>query len=233
MTTKKESGKHSKNGVGKTETSKKKSLKNGVNKSRHLNVLKRRLRKWMDTSNRGNIIIETMTHPLKNNKALISLRQFRMDEDKKKSKTVFGDLMVIHSDNLDSYIKRLQKIKDKLTDNNTNEIVIDEWDIKAEQSKFRKELSDFAVEKMRFLFWPVVKNECYACKIKEPSQRRHQCCTDIKTNVDDLLDTLVERIKWNEIEKVDQIIDVNKLLDDSDWREQTKESLIKALTSIE
>ena len=173
-----------------------------------------------------------MTHPLKNNKALISLRQFRMEEGKKKSKTVFGDLMVIHSDNLDSYIKRLQKIQDKLTDNNTNEIVIDEWDIKAEQSKFRKELSDFAVEKMRFLFWPVVKNECYACEIKEPSQRRHQCCADIKTNIDDLLDTLVERIKWNEIERADRIIDVKELLD-SDWREETKESLIKALTFID
>ena len=112
-----DSMKQSENCAKNTKSSKKKIGKS----SRHLNVLRRRLKKWVNESDRGNIIIETMTHPLKNNKALISLRQFRMEEGKKKSKTVFGDLMVIHSDNLDSYIKRLQKIQDKLTDNNTNE----------------------------------------------------------------------------------------------------------------
>lgn len=133
--------KQSKSGVKSTK-------KKGVRKSRHLNVLRRRLKKWVNDSDHGHVVIETLTHPMKNNKAIISLRQFRLNKDNKRSKAVFGDLMVIHSDKLDSCIKRLQKIRDNLKNNTINEIVIDEWDLKAEQSKLRKQLSEFAAEKI-------------------------------------------------------------------------------------
>ena len=120
----------------------------------------------MNESDPGNIVIESMSHPLKNNKALISLRQFRMNEETKK-KAVLGDLMVIHSDNLNSFnsfIKRLQKIRDNLIDNTLDEIVIDEWHINAEQSNLRKQLSEFAAEEIRILYGPVGKETCYACE---------------------------------------------------------------------
>lgn len=65
----------------------KKSLKKKVAKSsRHLNVFRRRLKKWVNESDRGNIVIESMSHPLKNYKALLSLRQFRMNKEKKNRK---------------------------------------------------------------------------------------------------------------------------------------------------
>ena len=48
---------------------------NSKAKTRHVAVLRRRLKKWVDSSKRGNIIIETLAHPLKDCKALISLHQ--------------------------------------------------------------------------------------------------------------------------------------------------------------
>ena len=79
--------------------------------SRHLSVLRRRLKKWANESDRGSIVIETLTHPLKDSKALISLRQFRMNEEmNKSSKAVFGDMIMIHSDNLNWSINRLEII---------------------------------------------------------------------------------------------------------------------------
>jgi len=111
-----------------------KSSKKKIGKtSSHLNVLKKRVNKWMNESNRGNIVIETSTHPLENNKALVSLRQFRMNEETKR-KSKFGDLMVVHSDNLDLFIKQLQKIRDNLSDNILDGIIVDEWHINSEQS---------------------------------------------------------------------------------------------------
>ena len=109
--------------------SKKKIMKSSKKKiGKSSSHLKKRLNKWMNESNRGNIVIETLTHPLENNKALVLLRQFRMNEDTKKKSKV-GDLMVIHSDNLNLFIKRLQEIKDNLSDNMLNGIIVDEWHI--------------------------------------------------------------------------------------------------------
>ena len=57
-------------------------------------------------------------------------------------------------------------------------IIVDEWDINSEQSKLRKQMSEFAAEEIRILYWPVVKETCYACEINELSQHRHQCCLE-------------------------------------------------------
>ena len=60
-------------------------------KSRHINVMRRRINKWINSPNRGNICIETLTHPLREGKALISLRQVHKGEKR------FGDVIMIHS----------------------------------------------------------------------------------------------------------------------------------------
>ena len=101
-----DSMKESKNCIKIMKSSKKKIGKS----SSHLKVLKRRLNKWVNESNHGNIFIETLTHPLENNKALASLRQFQMNKETNRKSKV-GDLMVIHCDNLNLFIKRLQKRK--------------------------------------------------------------------------------------------------------------------------
>ena len=158
-----------------TNKSKLKAEKKTGKSPRHRNVLRRRLGKWVNESDRGNIVIESMINYLKNNKALISLRQFRMSDGKKKnsSKAVFGDVMVIHSDNLNSFIKRLQEIRDNLIDNTLNET--DE----SEQSELRKQLSEFAAEEIaaeeiRNLCGPAAEKTCYMCEIDEPSQEEPQ-----------------------------------------------------------
>ena len=83
-----DSTKESKEFIKNTNNSKKKVMKSSKKKmeksSSHLNVLKRRLNKWVNESNRGNIVIETLAHPLENNKALVSLRQFQMNEETKR-----------------------------------------------------------------------------------------------------------------------------------------------------
>ena len=201
--------------------SKKKIMKSSKKKiGKSSSHLKKRLNKWMNESNRGNIVIETLTHPLENNKALVSLRQFRMNEDTKKKSKV-GDLMVIHSDNLNLFIKRLQEIKDNLSDNMLNGIIVDEWHINSEQSKLRKELSEFAAEEIRILYWPVAKETCYACEINEPSQRRHQCCQEPQKNLSLLFDQLIKRINWSKFPEESGNIDVETLLDDDEWYKNT------------
>ena len=177
----------------------------------------------MNESDPGNIVIESMSHPLKNNKALISLRQFRMNEETKK-KAVLGDLMVIHSDNLNSFnsfIKRLQKIRDNLIDNTLDEIVIDEWHINAEQSNLRKQLSEFAAEEIRILYGPVAKETCYACEINEPSQRHHQCCQHPQENLSSLFEQLIRRIDWSKFPGEQQNVDIERLLNDDEFYEKT------------
>ena len=100
------------------------------------------MKKWTNESDRGSIVIGTLTHPLNDSKALIPLRQFRMNEEMiKSSKAAFVDMMIIHSDNLNLFINRLQTIRDNLIDNTFDEIVIDEWHMNTEQSKLRKQLS--------------------------------------------------------------------------------------------
>ena len=111
-----------------------KSEKKVGKSSRHLNVLRRRLKKWTNESDRGSIVIETLTHPMKDSKALISLCESQMNEETKRKSKV-GDLMLIHSANLNLFIKRLQKIRDNLNDNTLDGIIVDKWDINSEQSK--------------------------------------------------------------------------------------------------
>ena len=96
---------------------------------------------------------------------------------------------MVHSDNLNLFIKQLQKIRVNLSDNMLNGIIVDEWDINSEQSKLRKQMSEFAAEEIRILYWSVVKEMCYACDINEPSQHRHQCCQEPQKDLSNLFET--------------------------------------------
>ena len=187
------------------------------------------MKKWTNESDRGSIVIETLTHPLKDSKALISLCQFQMNEETKRKSKV-GDLMVIHSDNINLFIKRLQKIRDNLNDNTLDGIVVDEWHINSEQSKLRKQLSEFAAEEIRILYWPVAKETCYACEINEPSQRRHQCCQEPQKNLSLLFEQLIKRINWSKFSEDLGNIDIETLLDDDEWYKNTIDLSYKKLS---
>ena len=180
--------------------------KKSATKSRHAGVLQRRISKWKDMTNRGDVIIESLVHPLKNGKACLSMRQFCMNKQTGKPFNTFGDLMVLHSDNLDKFIEQLKGLRDQIEKKKIDKIVIDEWDLNSDQSKDRRdEAVTFAVDKMKFVFLSIVKDECEGCEVNEPSQRHHQCCRDLETNLRNLFYIVIDRIDWSQF----KIKDVN------------------------
>jgi len=220
---------YSKNGVKFTKENTAKPNKKKI-KLKHINVLKRHLKRWSKSPHRGNIMIETLVHPLKDGKSLLSLRQFQLNEEKSAS----GNLLVIHEDNIKCFSKQLSKISDDIKAKLVKDVVIDEWHLESNQSKFRRELSDFTVEKMKYMFWPVVKEECYACEIGEPSQRYHQCLANIETNVSNIFDKLLKRIDWVKLcfECKQNVITAEELLKDEEWCERTINKLIVVLNNM-
>jgi hypothetical protein len=68
--------------------------------------------------------------------------------------------------------------------------------LKSEQSKYRKTLSELAVEEMGNLFREVVKERCNGCRIDHPSQRQHQCLESVEENVDAVFFILMIRMDW-------------------------------------
>jgi len=143
-------------------------------------------------------------------------------------------LLVIHKDNREQFINQLTKINDDIKTKSTKDVVIDEWHLNSNQSKFRKELSDFVVEKMKYMFWPIVKEECYACETEEPTQRYHQCLADIETNVPNIFEKLLKRIDLIKLcfECKQDVITAEELLSDEEWCERTIQELIVVLNNM-
>jgi len=123
-----------------------------------------------------------------------------------------------------------------------NKIVIDEWDINSEQSKYRRTLSELAVEEMEKIFWEVLKLECYGCQVEHPSQRQHQCLMrDIEENVEQLFFTMLQQLDWESLNKQcceltncifknEHMLTDEILLRDSEWCCLTEDSLKKVLS---
>ena len=119
-------------------------------------------------------------------------------------------------------------------------IVIDEWDINSEQSKYRKTLSELVANEMSNIFWDVLKSECYGCQVEHPSQRQHQCLMrDIEENVEQLFHIMMRQLDWKELNKrccelthhkKENILTAEILLNDDEWYSYTQETLIKALS---
>ena len=123
------------------------------------------------------------------------------------------------------------------------DIIIDEWDLNSEQAKFRKTLSQLFTEKIKGIFWDIVRDNCNGCRIDHPSQRQHIC---IMLDVDDLIRelfvTLLDYVDWEELNRnccklIDEKFTSNKiiskqvLLDDYEWWNYTEAALIKSLNT--
>ena len=112
----------------KEKNSTKKSTKHvkRVKKSKHQKIVEKRLKQW---SPYHDVMLESLMHPTKNGECFLSLRQFQSDNQKD-----FGDILVLHSSNLDLFIRHLIGMKKRMNENieqdkqETN-IVIDEWDL--------------------------------------------------------------------------------------------------------
>ena len=198
------------------------------NKLKHKKLIEERMKLWSI----GEITsIESCIYPKKDNdNYILSLKQ-----NSSSGKTV-GSL-VLHNSNLPSFIELLTKIHE----NQMKNIIIDEWDINSEQSKFRRTLSELAVRELKDIFWDVVKEECNGCIIDHPSQRQHPCLNGIEENIENLFITLINRIERKELMKEcceitektfreETMMTKDTLLDDYEWQDLTKQLLIKALS---
>ena len=83
----------------------------------------RRLTKWCNSSDRGNINLETHIHSFLDGTKLLSLRQ---RDGNKSRKSPFGDMLVFHSNRIDDIINHLQNIKNQIK---TQDLVVDEVDL--------------------------------------------------------------------------------------------------------
>ena len=113
-----------------------------VKKSKHQKMMEKRLKEWNSSSN-CKLSIESIIHPLVQNNGyakgcFLTLRQYQSD-NVKKSKT--DDMLILDNSNMDAFINHLTDAKEKMSKHMEN-IVIDEWDIRSEQSKYRRELSE-------------------------------------------------------------------------------------------
>lgn len=218
--------------VTKVITSKKVVLQKKT-KSKMQSALERRMERnstnWEDT------IIESLIYPLLDGNKLFAIRQL---QNKKKK---CNNLMVLHATKIDSFINLLTKTKEKLNESQ-NEIIIDEWHLNSEQSKYRKTLCDLVVERMQPIFWTVVREKCYACEIDDPSQLHHDCLLTIdEINFLYIFPALMEEIDWKEtntaccstlgknVEKT-RFYEMEELLTDVEWRSNTEELLREVIS---
>ena len=86
---------------------KKNSTKIRKKKTTHQKGIERRLRKWSSGAN-GDVMIESLLYPMRNNKQLLSFHQFQRN-----NKNAVGDIVVIDSKNLDHFIEHLIAIKNQ------------------------------------------------------------------------------------------------------------------------
>ena len=97
-------------------------------------------------------------------------------------------------------------------------MIVDEWDIDGEQSKFRKELADEVSKKIAEIFLDVVAENCPGCQEDQPNQLAHEFCLisrDEKFKV--LFPHLLDKIELN------PDVCKERLLSDEQFVELTKQ----------
>ena len=164
----------------------------------------------------------TAIHKAKNN-SIISIRQFHEGNRKE------GDLIVLHPSNIDPIVNHLKKIKEK--------IIIDEWDIHAIQSEYRKTLSELTAEKMKDIFHVVVKKNCPGCEVDHPSQKHHSCLNEMEDQIEELFYALMKGMDWEKLNQLccektgtqNCILTMETLYDDEEFCNYTKKRLKESL----
>ena len=129
-------------------------------------------------------------------KNLYYLQQYH-PENKRQSKEAFGHVLFFEAESIED----LQNLLQKLSEHNKtikNKVIVDEWDIDSEQSKFRKELADEVSKKIAEIFLDAVAENCPGCQEDQPNQLAHEFCLisrDEKFKV--LFPHLLDKIELN------------------------------------
>ena len=87
--------------------------------------------------------------------------------------------------------------------NEEDKLIVDEWDLDAPQSKFRKVLAELYAKSMAARYSDTSKEYCGGCDYDAPSQRHHDC---LMMPLQDRIEILFERL----IEKVNET-DINEM----------------------
>ena len=140
----------------------------------------------------------------------------------------------------DEHMKKLKEIE-------SNNIIIDEWDINSNHSLYRKELAKIYASHMTKNFNDVIKMRCEGCQLELENQLGHDLCimSDMKEQVDACFNTLFKKVdnyKANEqcfellkdrfsIATTDKQLYLNtsQLMNDNDWIDHVNKLLIKQL----
>ena len=128
--------------------------------------------------------------------------------------------------------------------NEEDKLIVDEWDLDAPQSKFRKVLAELYAKSMAARYSDTSKEYCDGCDYDAPSQRHHDCLMmPLQDRIEILFERLIEKVDENDInemaieimhEEGDEInkvyISKDDLKKDEEWVERVKELIYKTLS---
>ena len=119
--------------------------------------------------------------------------------------------------------------------------IIDEWDIRSEQSCYRRKLSELAVTEMERNFWDFAETICLACIIEHPANN-HICMLEGEPEivVDDIIFMLMNECDWKQLNvkcciqlnfdvKQTKVLEKEDLFHDEEWMNYTKDLLVKTV----
>ena len=210
--------------------------------SRHLKNLKKRLSKWVKDENRGHICVETITHPISNGKTIISIQQLRLDSENNRTKTVFQDLMVIHSDYLDLYINHLQEIRDSIQNEEITKTTIQNIDFNLCFNKLI--LAKVYAEILSLIYLKKSEEFCEGCFHQYQDKDDHACLSmSLTERLEMLFKIMLEEVDEREVSlkfsvrlkdhgsTAGQCILKEDLMKDNAWIHEVKKQVLEKLSS--
>ena len=121
-----------------------------------------------------------------------------------------SNVVSIHYNIIPTMLKQMHKLYMDLCvengiikPNEEDKLIVDEWDLDAPQSKFRKVLAELYAKSMAARYSVTSKEYCEGCDYDAPSQRHHDC---LMMPLQDRIEILFERL----IEKVNET-DINEM----------------------
>lgn len=194
-------------------------------------TMEKRLREW--SHSKGHVMIESIIHPMRNGKKLLLLNQFQG----KQRQT--ANFIVVDASKIDSFINSLTETKAKLAEK-TETIVIDEWDLNSSQSIYRKTLANLTAERIKEMYWSLMRETCVACEYDVPAQETHLCNLPVDENIKSLFAVIMNRINFKELNAAccknlkipvneNQFPSYAQLLEDQEWKNYIAETVKKRM----
>ena len=161
-----------------------------------------------------------------------------------------SNAVMIHYNFIPTLLKQMHKLYMDLCVENgiiklkEEKLIVDEWDLDAPQSKFRKVLAELYAKSMVVRYSDTSKEHCEGCDYDAPSQRHHDCLMmPLQDRIEILFERLIEKVDENDINKMafeimyEEGNEISKepilkdtLEKDEEWVERVKELIYKSLS---